>query len=103
MRLLFALATTLLLCGWGSCVRRGEAPPVDANIECYEAHVPSTTDTGVRWECADPENPACWDDLGSRVVPDLAARALGGERSRQACVDFINNLKKRGVIQVAPR
>lgn len=99
MRALFALAAALLLCGWGSCQRRDAAPVVDADAQCYRSYVASIEDTGVRWDCANPEDATCWDDLGSRVVPDLAARALGGERSRQSCVDFLNSLKRRGVIR----
>ena len=98
MRALLAPALVMVLCG-ATCQRRGDAPPVDADPQCYRAYVPSIEDTGVRWDCADPEAPACWDDLGQRVVPELAARALGGERSRQACADFIQSLKRRGVIR----
>jgi len=96
MRLVFALLMAVLAPGCGEHWRAGVV--ADANPECYQAHVASTTDTGVRWECA-AEDPACWDDLGERVVPLLVAGALGGERSRQSCVDFIRSLHERGVIR----
>lgn len=93
------LALVLALLALTACSDRWRAGVVaDANPECYQAYVPTATDTGVRWDCA-AEDPACWDDLGERVVPQLAARALGGERSRQSCEDFIRALHKRGVIR----
>lgn len=101
MRALFALLLVLALTG-ATCQRRDTAPVADAPAECYRAHFPSATDTGVRWECADPESPACWDDLGESVLPELARRGLGTEASRQACVDFIRALQRRGVVRAKP-
>lgn len=98
MRALFAPALVMVLCG-ATCQHREQAPVADADPQCYRSYVASLEDTGVRWECADPNDVVCWDDLGKRAAPDLAARALGGERSRQSCVDFINSLKRRGVIR----
>lgn len=97
MRLALAILLLLALVG---CDRWRAGVVADANPECYQAYVPSALDTGVRWDCA-AEDPACWDDLGERVVPELAARALGGERARQSCEDFIRALQRRGVIRGA--
>lgn len=100
MRAIGALLLVLALAGFGSCQRRSEAPIADASPECYRAAVPSIDppDTGVRWQ-VDPEDPAAFDVLAETVIPALIQRALAGERSRQACAGFINDLKKRGVIR----
>jgi hypothetical protein len=95
------LAPLLLLCGWGGCGQlQRDAPVADADPICYQAAVPSVDppDTGVRWTCS-AEDPACWDELGEKVIPALTSKALAGERSRQACAGFITDLKKRGVIR----
>lgn len=95
MRTLFAIVTVLALTG-ASCQHRNEAPVGDANAICYIPCTPSLTDTGVRWE-ADPENPEAWDELGEGVVPKLSEMALTCEQRRQACADFLQSLKRRGV------
>lgn len=99
--LTLALLLVLVLTG-ATCQRRGEAPVGDAAAVCYQPDKPVASieppDTGVRWECADPDNdPSCWDDLGGRVVPELSAIALSEARGRQACVRFLNDLKRRGI------
>lgn len=95
MRIVAALFMALVLTG-ASCQRRGEAPVADADPMCYLPCVPSLTDTGVRWE-VDPEDPGAFDVLGGEVVPALSGRLFQCERRRQACTDFLNLLKKRGV------
>lgn len=99
IRLVILLA--LIACTAATCQVRPTAPVADAAPDCYRAAVPSTTDTGVRWTC-NAEDPACWDVLGQQVVPALADKALAGERARQACVGFIDSLRKQHVIRSAP-
>lgn len=96
MRVFVAMLAALVLTGFGSCQRRGDAPVGDADAQCYAKCTPSLTDTGERWE-ADPEDPAAWDLLGDDVVRALSGRLLQCERRRQACTDFLNTLKQRGV------
>ncbi len=98
MRNCLPLVMALLLTGCGLFPRRGEAPPADAPAMCYLACTPTLTDTGVRWE-ADPEDPDAWDQLGDQVVKALTGISLTCEARRQACVDFIQSLKRRGVIR----
>lgn len=97
-RALSAVVLVLVLAGFGSCQHQDHAPVGDADPQCYIPCTPSTTDTGVRWT-ADPESPDAWDALGGDVVPELAGKALQCERRRQACADFLNALKSRGVIR----
>lgn len=99
--LTLALLVVLTLTG-ATCSTRSDAPVADAAAVCYDPpHTVASVekaDTGVRWTCADPEHDAtCWDDLGGRVVPELAAIALSEASGRQACVRFLNDLKRRGV------
>lgn len=101
MRLVVAPLLVIVLAG-ATCQRRPEAPVADADLLCYRASLPSATDTGVRWECPNAEDPQCWDDLGGRAFPELARRALATEVSRQSCVDFITALKQRGIIRTKP-
>lgn len=96
MRIFAALALVLVLTGFGSCQRRGEAPVGDADLQCYLPCTPTLTDTGVRWQ-VDPESPSAFDVLGEEVVPELSGQVLRCERRRQACVDFLTKLKERGV------
>lgn len=98
MRALYALALVLLLAGFGSCQRKQAVPVGDAELQCYLPCTPSLTDTGIRWE-AEPEDAAAWDVLGETVVPKLSGTLLQCERRRRACADFLNALKKRGVIR----
>lgn len=97
MRVVVALAIALLLSG-ATCQQRADAPVGDADPQCYMPCIPSLTDTGVRWT-ADAEDPAAFDELGESVVPELAGKAMQCERRRQACTDFLNVLKQRGVIR----
>lgn len=96
MRFALAIVMVLVLAGFGSCQRRGEAPVGDAPAICYLRCTPSLTDTGVRWE-AEPESADAWDDLGDVVVPALAGKLLTCEARRQACTDFLQSLRARGV------
>jgi predicted small lipoprotein YifL len=96
MHALFVLVLILSLAACG--LRRGEAPVADASTQCYVPCTPSLTDTGTRWE-GDATDPAAWDDLGGRVVPELSGKLLQCESRRQACAGFITDLKKRGVIR----
>lgn len=98
--LAFALLLVVVLSG-ATCQRRGEAPPIDADVQCYVPCTPSTADTGVRWD-GDPNDPAAWDDLGGRVVPELSGLLLTCEIRRQYCAGFITELKKRGVTRAQP-
>lgn len=102
MRALYILALLPMLAG-ATCQRRGEAPVADAAPECYQRHVVSIDplDTGVRWTC-NPEDPACWDELGEKVIPELVAQLGGAARSQEACIRFIDALDKRGVIRRKP-
>ena len=99
MRPLFAIVMVLALTG-ASCQHRSEAPVGDANPICFIPCTPSLTDTGVRWE-ADPEDPKAWDELGDVTLPTLARQSLTCEARRQACADFIQSLKRRGVYRGA--
>jgi len=99
LRALSAAVLALALTG-ASCQRRPQAPVADADPQCYAPCFPSATDTGVRWH-ADPEAPQAWDELGGTVLPDLAGKALQCERRRQACVDFLESLKKRGIYRAS--
>jgi hypothetical protein len=98
MRALGAMLLVLALAGFGSCQRRDQAPVGDADPQCYLQCTSSLTDTGVRWQ-ADAESAAAWDALGEHVVPELSDRVQQCERRRQACTDFLNVLKQRGVIR----
>lgn len=96
--LAFPLLLVLVLTG-ATCQRRGDTPPAgDAAAICYTPDDPVASieppDTGVRWTC-DPETAACMDELGERVVPAVASKALSEARGRQACVRFINTLRKQ--------
>ena len=91
------LAALLLV----SCGHTPSIPVGDAPAQCYTACTPSLTDTGLRWD-ADPEDPQAWDALGETVVPAAAWRLLACERSRRACTDFLESLKKRGVYRASP-
>lgn len=98
MRSLLAIAMALVLAGCGTFGRRGDAPVADADDACYQACTASLTDTGVRWN-ANAEDPKAWDALGNVVLPALSARLLACERARQSCTDFIDSLKRRGIIR----
>lgn len=100
MRILAAIFVVLVLTG-ASCQRRAEAPVGDADPLCYLPCIPSLTDTGVRWD-VDAEDPGAFDVLGEQVVPELSRKAFQCERRRQACTDFLNALKQRGVIRAEP-
>ena len=97
--LLVLLAVGMLV---GCPLVRPTAPVADAAAICYlpDDPVPDAKagDTGVRWTC-DPNTAACWDDLGEKVAPALASKALSEARGRLACVDFLRDLDKRGVIR----
>ncbi|HEY1034626.1 MAG TPA: hypothetical protein VGE09_06565 [Pseudoxanthomonas sp.] len=95
MRVLFAIVMVLALTG-ASCQHRNEAPVGDAPAMCYLPCTPSLTDTGIRWT-SDPEDPDAMDELGEVVVPKLAEQSLTCEARRQACADFLQSLKRRGV------
>lgn len=93
------LALLLVLVTTGATCQRRHAPPVaDAPVECRRAHYASGEDTGVRWT-ADPEDPAAFDALAERVLPEVIRRGLATERARQACVGFIDDLHRRNVIR----
>ena len=95
MRVLFAIVMVLALTG-ASCQHRSEAPVAEANPICFIPCTPTLTDTGVRWT-SNPEDPNAWDELGDVVLPSLAQQSLTCEARRQACADFIQSLKRRGV------
>lgn len=97
--LAFSLLLVLVLTG-ATCQRRGDAPPVgDAAAICYQPDDPIASvdppDTGVRWTC-DATKAECFDELGERVIPAVASKALSEARGRQACVRFIDTLRERG-------
>lgn len=96
MRIPFTLLALLLLAG---CRSLPVTTTADAPAQCYVKCTPTTTDTGVRW-VADPEDPKAWDKLGEQdgVIPTLSSLLLRCERARQACAEFLNDLKKRGVL-----
>lgn len=100
IRIALAMLLVLVLSG-ASCQRRPVAPVGDAAAICYAACTPSLLDTGVRWE-AEPEDPAAFDELGETVVPLLGGKLLACEARRQACVDFLQALKRRGVYRAEP-
>lgn len=95
--LLLAGLLVLILCG-ATCQRRPTAPVADVDPECRHSWVKSVDplDTGVRWE-GDPEDPAAWDALGRDVVKKLTEKLAGSERSRLACVGYIDDLHGRGI------
>ncbi len=95
-----AIFLVLALTGCGTFGRRNEAPVADADPQCFQACAPSLEDTGLRWE-VDPEDPKAWDALGTGVLKALTGALLTCERRRQACTDFIDSLRKRGVIRGA--
>lgn len=100
MRALFPLLAVGLLAGCP--LVRPTAPVAAPAAICFQPDDPvvdaKVGDTGVRWAC-DPNTAVCWDDLGEKVAPALAAKALSEARGRLACVDFIRDLDKRGVIR----
>lgn len=100
MRGALAIFLALALTGCGTFARRNEAPVADADPQCFQACTPSLEDTGLRWE-VDPEDPNAWDVLGKDVLKSLSGALLTCERRRQACADFIDSLRKRGVIRGA--
>lgn len=95
-----AMLLVLVLSG-ASCQRRPVAPVGDADAMCYRACTPSLLDTGVRWD-VDAEAPDAFDQLGEVVVPELSGRLLACEARRQACADFLQALKRRGVYRAEP-
>ena len=81
---------------------RPTAPVAAPAAICFQPDDPVADavkgDTGVRWTC-NANTAECWDQLGEKVAPALAAKALSEARGRIACVDFIRDLDKRGVIR----
>lgn len=95
MRLL-AAAVALLLSG---CQLGGTRAAVAAqcNSICYQRCVGEDGDTGVRWTAA-PDAAGAFDELGESVVNHLADKLRTCDARRDACVQCINRLDKRGVI-----
>lgn len=100
MRALFPLLVAGALAG---CPLVRPTAPVAAPASiCFQPDDPVTNaktgDTGVRWTC-DAKSAECWDQLGDGVTKALTSKALSEARGRTACVDFIRDLDKHGVIQ----
>ena len=100
MRALFPLLVAGMLAGCP--LVRPTSPVASPADTCFFPTDPVADakqgDTGVRWTC-DATSAECWDELGERVAPALASKALSEARGRIACVDFIRDLDKRGVIR----
>lgn len=100
MRALFLLLVAGVLAGCP--LVRPTAPVAAPAAICFQPDNPVADavkgDTGVRWTC-DANSAECWDELGEKVAPALASKALSEARGRLACVDFIRDLNKRGVIR----
>lgn len=100
MRALFPLLVAGALAGCP--LVRSTAPVAAPASICFQPDDPVTNaktgDTGVRWSC-NAATSECWDQLGEKVAPALASKALSEARGRLACTDFINDLYRRKVIQ----
>lgn len=100
MRALFPLLVAGVLAGCP--LVRPTAPVAAPAAVCFQPDDPVADpvkgDTGVRWTC-NPDTAECWDELGGKVVPALASKALSEGRGRVACTDFINDLYRRKVIR----
>lgn len=100
MRALFPLLVAGILAGCP--LVRPTAPVAAPAAICFQPDNPVADavkgDTGVRWTC-DAAKPECWDQLGDGVTKTLTSKALSEARGRMACVDFIRDLNKQGVIR----
>ena len=95
--LVVAALASLLLTG-ATCSHSTKPVPAQCNAVCFTPCVVDG-DTGVQWD-ADPANPSAWDDLGGRVVPELADKLRVCEVRRQACDQCLRRLDKVRVIEL---
>lgn len=105
MRAFVVLLLAVLVTACGMFPRRATPPVAAPAAICFHPDDPVADavkgDTGVRWTC-NAETSECWDQLGEKVAPALASKALSEARGRIACTDFINDLYRRKAIRGKP-